>query len=763
MIDTPTAEPASAESAADPVFPSLGDCFVYVCRRLGVSDDRLAALEPDAAWSPTQWLMAARRLGLAARVVAAKGPVNMPAGADGPAVAFVRGGAVVLERSPGRDGTWRMLLPRGLTAAAEAAAGRGDRPRSPAPAAAAVADPQIDAKQFAAVYLGFVMLFAGEDGGAAAAGGAMPAGTVGPTAGPGRSARPSGAAGHERAREWFWSGFGHFKGDLLFILLGSLCIHAFALAAPLLTLVIYDRVVPNRAFETLWTIAVGALAMFGFDFCVRLLRGRFADLATKRIDQTLSTGLIRHTLSIEMAARPASAGTFAGKMRQYEAVRDFFTSVTMLGAIDIPVAILLTGLIFWLAGPVGWIPLGTAAAAVAAAALLQPWQRKLMREAFGLNIDRQALATEIVNGLEAVKSANAEAETEARLRDLEAKAAAADLRMKRLNMVGNSITVLCMNLTTVGVLVGCVFRILDHQMTMGGMIACSMVASRAMAPLLGLAGVLLRLQQMLAARRGLLELMALPREDDRPHLNPRLRFPTLRCDRVSYTYPGQPLPSLAGVELTVRPGERVGVIGRTGSGKTTLLRVLSRLHLASEGMVLVDGLDIGHLNPARIREVCSYLPQDPVLFHGSVRENIELGRMYQGGHDEAFVAAATMAGVMEWVNRHPRGFDLPVGERGVLLSGGQRQAVALARAFLNRADVLLLDEPGANFDLATEKQLREALAAYLAEEPRRTLVMATHKMSLLGLVDRLILLEGGRVLADGPRDKVLAALQNRQP
>jgi ATP-binding cassette subfamily C protein LapB len=316
-----------------------------------------------------------------------------------------------------------------------------------------------------------------------------------------------------------------------------------------------------------------------------------------------------------------------------------------------------------------------------------------------------------------------------------------------------------MNLTTLGVLVGCVFRIYDQALTMGGMIACTMVAGRAMAPLLGVAAILMRLQQMLAALKSLMGLMALPREDDRRHLAARVRFPEFRCERVSLTYPGQPLPSLSGISLAIRPGERVGVIGRTGSGKTTLLRVLARLHLPGEGLVLLDGIDLAQIDPRRVREVCSYLPQDPILFHGSVRENILLGRGSGERGDEVLVEAAGMSGIMEWVNRHPKGFELPVGERGVLLSGGQRQAVALARALLGKPDVLLFDEPGANFDLGAEKHLRETLAAYLRAEPRRTLVMATHKLSLLELVDRVILLDAGKVVADGPRDRVLAALR----
>jgi ATP-binding cassette subfamily C protein LapB len=321
-------------------------------------------------------------------------------------------------------------------------------------------------------------------------------------------------------------------------------------------------------------------------------------------------------------------------------------------------------------------------------------------------------------------------------------------------------TVLCMNLTTLGVLVGCVHQILELEMTMGAMIACSMVAGRAMAPLMGMAGLLLRFQQTMTSLKSLMGIMQMPREDERPLLRLPLRHPSFRLDQITLTYAGQPIPSLRQVSLQIKAGERVGVIGRAGSGKTTLLRLLGRLLLPSEGLLLVEGVDVRQVHPAQIRQVCGYLPQDPVLFHGTVRENILLGRS-KGVSDETFTRAAARAGLLEWVNRHPNGFDLQVGERGILLSGGQRQAVAAARVMLTEPDVLFMDEPAANFDITSEKQFREALGDYLSEDPKRTLVLATHKMSLLSLVDRLIVLEMGQVVADGPRELVLAKLQGK--
>jgi len=696
----------------------IGPCLARAVELLGLDTSVLDEAVLAEERTPAQWLGLAAQMGMDAEVRACSF-ANIPPSLSGPLVAFLDDGeAVLLVKRGGKEG-WLMEVP-----------GEGG-------------DLVGVSESIRKRYQGFLMVLQHRK-------------SVGDAGGSG-----SGAEGaQERARRWLWSGLGQLKFEMLYILMASLVIHLVALGTPLITMVMYDRVVPNRAFETLWTVTAGGLALFGFDFLVRLLRGRFADAAGKAADHVLSAGLVKQLLAMEIACRPASAGGFAARLRQYEPVREFLTSAVLVSLIDAPVAFLLTGLIFWLGGSVGWIPVLFGAIALGATLLLQPWQRRLMKDSFALNIDRQALTVEVVNGLESIKAANAEMETEGRLREMEADCARVDLKMRRVNLLGNSMTVLCMNLTTLGVLVGCVHQILELEMTMGAMIACSMVAGRAMAPLMGMAGLLLRFQQTMTSLKSLMGIMQMPREDERPLLRLPLRHPSFRLDQVTLTYTGQPIPSLRQVSLQIKAGERVGVIGRAGSGKTTLLRLLGRLLLPSEGLLLVDGVDVRQVHPAQIRQVCGYLPQDPVLFHGTVRENILLGRS-KGVSDETFTRAAARAGLLEWVNRHPNGFDLQVGERGILLSGGQRQAVAAARVMLTEPDVLFMDEPAANFDITSEKQFREALGDYLSEDPKRTLVLATHKMSLLSLVDRLIVLEMGQVVADGPRELVLAKLQGK--
>jgi ATP-binding cassette subfamily C protein LapB len=344
--------------------------------------------------------------------------------------------------------------------------------------------------------------------------------------------------------EWFLGALAQHRMDFLWMLLASVFIQAAALTVPFMTMAVYDRVVPTGAMETLSAIAVGGLLMFGFDFIVRLLRGWFGDLAAKGVDHVLSGRLMEQTLRMEMSGRPASAGAFAARLRQYESVREFFTTATVTALVDLPMALLLTAVIFWLGGPVGWIPLLMAAIAITQVLVFQPWLRRLMQKAHELGIDRQAITGEIVNGLEVIKAANAEGVLGARVDQLEREAAEADLKLRRLTHFSSSFTLLCVNLTTIAVLVACVFLIGQRAMSMGGMIACMMISGRAMAPLAATSGVLLRLQQMLTSLKSLRELMSLPREDDRVPLSRPISFPSIRCDHLGFSYPGQQVPGL---------------------------------------------------------------------------------------------------------------------------------------------------------------------------------------------------------------------------
>ena len=559
-------------------------------------------------------------------------------------------------------------------------------------------------------------------------------------------------------RGWFWTALWERRYDFFHIVPASVIINLFALAMPLFIMNVYDRVVPNSAFDTLWVMASAVAVIFGFEFLMRLLRGSFVDSAGKAADSILARRVFRQSINMELGARPSSAGNFAGQTRGYETVREFLSSLTLVGLLDFPFALMMFGLVFYLAGPLGWVPVTTSGAVLFVILLLQPFLAKFAAASHEDRIQRQSLMTEAANGLESIKAVNAAEALEKRMGKMIDQSAKIDLKTRRLTHLGSSLTALGVHLTTVGIIIMGTYRISESLMSMGALIACVMIVGRGMAPLNQVSQLLLRLQGTRVALRGLDTVMSADREDGSSKLCKRLRHPKIQMVRVHFQYKNQPVLALNDVSLLINPGEKVGIIGRAGSGKTTLLRLLNRQLVPVHGLVMLDGVDVSQLDPKNIRSCCGYLPQDGVLLYGSVKDNIALG---QGFTDEDIIEAAKWGGVLSWANQHPQGIELDVGERGVLLSGGQRQSVLLARTMINRPDVLLLDEPTASLDLGGEKMFQKMLEEYLGEDEKRTLVLATHKLALLKMVDRVIVLEGGKKVLDGPRDEVLAALEKK--
>lgn len=567
----------------------------------------------------------------------------------------------------------------------------------------------------------------------------------------------------DNSPHWIAKSLWNARVDLLHIVPASLLINGFALSLSLFIMAVYDRVVPNNAIETLWVLATGVAVVFAFEFVIRLLRGAFVDYSGKTIDTALADKVFGHTLALDMRARPASAGSFSSQARAYETVREFLSSATMIGFVDFPFALLMFGVVFWLGGPVGWIPVFTSSTALMVVLLTQPFLRNLSGKSYAQMIGRHSLFSEAANGLESVKAANAAQPLAGRMREAVMESARIDLKSKKISHFGSSFTALCVNLTTVGVIVASVFQVAKGNMTMGAMIACVMIVGRGMAPLAQISNLLLRLQATISSVKGLNKIMALPREDAGAKLRRQVRFPTLVFKDVGFSYAGQPIPSLQEINLTIRPGDSIGLIGRAGSGKTTLLRLISRQLVPDHGLITIDGVDASQLHPQDVRHSIGYLPQDGTIFFGTVKDNILLGERLDssarfGNDDSKLLEAAERSGVLEWTNRHPMGLNLPVGERGVMLSGGQRQSILLARTLLNNPDMLLLDEPTASLDLTAEKRFLDTVRIWLDADRKRTLVLSTHRLTLLKLVDYVILLDQGKIKVAGKRQDVIALL-----
>jgi ATP-binding cassette subfamily C protein LapB len=558
-----------------------------------------------------------------------------------------------------------------------------------------------------------------------------------------------------RPRSWFWGTLAQAWPIYAEVVVAAVLINVFALASPLFIMNVYDRVVPNNAIETLWVLAVGALTVFLFDFLLRILRGYFVDSAGKIADIKLAGRIFEQVLGIRMAARPASAGAFASNLREFESLRDFFTSASLVTLVDLPFVLFFVVIVAWIGGPIALVPAIAVPLVIGVGLLLQLPLNRVVRRTFKETAQKHGVLVESINGLETIKSIGAEGRMQRNWEQFVSSTARSGMRARFLSALGVNFAALAQNLVTVGVVIFGVYRIGEGLLTVGALVACTIITGRAMAPLAQVAGILTRYHQARASFDALDQVMGLPVE--RPPASRFLHRPELRGEvafkNVTFSYPGQKFPALDGVSFVIKPGERVGLIGRIGSGKTTIEKLVLGLYEPDQGAVLVDGTDLRQLDPADLRRNIGCVLQDVFLFHGTVRDNITLGAPF--ADDRAVLRAAQIAGVEDFVARHPQGFDQNVGERGESLSGGQRQAVAVARALLLDPPILVLDEPTSAMDNGAENRFKQRLGEILAG---KTLILVTHRASLLSLVERLIVLDAGRVVADGPKDEVLKAL-----
>lgn len=559
-------------------------------------------------------------------------------------------------------------------------------------------------------------------------------------------------------RHWFWGAMLdnlHLYRD---VLLAAFLINVFAIVIPFFTLNVYDRVVPNSAFETLWTLAIGVVLVVVADFGLRMVRGYVLDVASKRIDVDLSALIMERVLGMLMINRPASAGSFAANLRAFESVRDFITSTTVTAFIDLPFALIFLVLILWLGWPLAIPLLLGITGLVLYALMLQPKMQELTEITYRATATRNSTLIESLVGIETIKAQCAESIMQRKWEQSVAYLArvGADLRYMSLLVVNSSGSV--QQLVIVGMVIIGVYLIAAHQLSQGALIATVMLSSRALAPFSQIAGLLTQYQNAAMALSALDKVVGQPVE--RPENASFVRREQIKgaieFDRVSFSYPGESsVEVLREVSFRIAPGEHVGIIGKVGSGKSTLNRLLLGLYQPTSGSIKIDGVDIRQLDPAEVRKAMGYVPQDVTLFYGTLRENIIVGMPYV--EDHAILVAAEMAGLQELVGNHPKGFDLQIGERGESLSGGQRQSVAIARALVHEPTILLLDEPSSSMDHTTEENLKKNLAAYSKDH---TMLVVTHRNSLLELVERLIVIDRGVIVCDGPKAQVIEALSS---
>jgi ATP-binding cassette subfamily C protein LapB len=517
---------------------------------------------------------------------------------------------------------------------------------------------------------------------------------------------------------------------------------------------VYDRVIPNHALNSLAVLTSAVALLIGFELWMRVLRSHLLEAAARRMDVALSTQVFAQCLRLRAASRPASGGVLANTVRDFEAVRDFFATGTLTILGDLPFVVLFL-IVIWLVG--GWmvsVPLAVIPLLFAVSWAARAPLARRVNEGMRESSQRTAHLFETMNGLDTVKGLGAEAWSRRKWEGLTQAIASNTLQTREIVTRVNYVNMALLGLASAGVVAVGAVLIGQQLATVGQVIAVSLLTGRALAPVSQIAGLIVRWQQTRLSYEALNKIMDAPTDDSGVTLQaPPLRG-AIEFRDVSFAYGDNP-PAIERVNLRVRPGERVGIIGKLGSGKSTMLRLILNQYAPTSGSVLVDDLVTTQVDSLSLRRQIGYVPQDVTLFHGSLRENIELGRTQVD--DQALLDAMRNACLDEIVAQLPAGVGTQVGERGERLSGGQRQAVAIARALLARPPLLLLDEPSSMVDPGTEQRLITRLRAL----PRTTIVLVTHRMAMLALIDRLVVMDQGRIVADGPRDEVLAALSQR--
>lgn len=559
-------------------------------------------------------------------------------------------------------------------------------------------------------------------------------------------------------KRWFWRTMKKNLGIYKLVIIAAILINIFVIFVPLFTMNVYDRVLPNKAIDTLWVLLSGIVFVLIFDFILKLIRAYFIEQAGKRADIRMSSKIFDQLLNIKLDSKPSSTGMFVSRLQSFESVREFFTTATITAFVDLPFVILFIFIIFYVGGPIGYISIGTMLIAILFSFFMQrPIKKNILNSAKEDQI-KQTVLTETVTGLEIIKSVRAQNRMRTHWEKSISQTSYYGNKTHYLSQIVTYFVGLISQLSGVLIVAGGVLLASEGEMTMGAIIAAMMLNSRVIGPVSQIAGMIIRLDRTMLSLNNIDEIMKMPVEREqnqnylsRPNLDGNIVFKD-----VNFSYKDQKFDVLKNINLTIKKGEKIGIIGKIGSGKSTLAKLLLNLYEPSKGSVLVDNTDIRQIDPVDLRRSIGYVPQEPFLFMGSIKDNITIGEQY--ATDEQILKASKISGVHDFLGKHESGYDLIVGERGEGLSGGERQSVTLARAILSDPNILVLDEPTNMMDELSENTFKKNLATIVKD---KTVIIVTHKPSLVSIVDRLIVVEDGKVVADGPKEKIIASFGNK--
>lgn len=573
-----------------------------------------------------------------------------------------------------------------------------------------------------------------------------------------------GEAGGEDAEEpsgssWLWKTVWRYRRYYYDSILASILINILSTLGGLFAIHIYDRVIPLKAYSTLWSLVVGVVMAMLFEAAARHLRDYLLDLAARKSDITLSSALFKQALGLRLEHTPPSSGAFAHQVRQFETVRDFAASASMAVITDLPFALLFIFMIFTVAGPLAVVPLAAIFIVMITAILVQYPMHKLMLETFRDQSAMMGVLIESIEGIETLRVTGASGIMIKRYEELNATTAHSGMRFRIISNIVMTFFNLVQQAQGIIVMVWGTYLIHQGELSTGALVGCMMFSGRAIGPVGQFVQLAMRFQTAKTAMAGLNSLMSMPVERDpaRSYLQKTKFNGAIDIQKLSFAYPStgnhKPPIALRDVTLSIEPGERVAFVGKIGSGKSTLLRMIAGLYQPIEGQVKIDGIDIRQIDPVDFRNQIGYVTQDLRLFRGTLRENIFLGR--PAATVDAFMEVVALTGLDKIADSHPMGYDMPIGSMGLGLSGGQRQLVALARALVTRPKILLMDEPTSAMDMQTEAMFTKRLEDIVKG---RTVIIVTHRPSLLSVVDRIVVMDNQRMVADGEKEKILAML-----
>ena len=552
-------------------------------------------------------------------------------------------------------------------------------------------------------------------------------------------------------KKWFWGAMRRNRDIYIRVAIAALFINMFVIATPLFTMNVYDRVLPNNAIDTLWALAIGIFIIMIFDFILKLVRAYYIGKAGKRADVVMSNKIFDQLLNLRLEEKPSSTGMFVNRLQSFESVREFFATATVATIIDIPFIFIFIAIIFYIGGPLGWISLASVIIALIFSWFMQKPIKKTVEASSKEDQLKQTTLNETVAGLEIIKSVRGQNRMKTHWDKSISQTVYFHEKSQFLSQIATFFTAFISQFSNIAIVIAGVYLASEGEMTMGGIIASMMLNGRVVAPVSQIVGMIIRYDRTMLSLNNIDEIMNMEVErENKAYLSrPDLKG-DIQLKDLSFSYKGQNFETLKNINLTIKEGEKVAILGKIGSGKSTLAKLIQNLYVPSKGSILIDQTDVRQIDPVDLRRVIGVVPQEPFLFMGTIKDNITISEPF--ATDEEVLRASKIAGVHDFLGKHESGYDLIVGERGEGLSGGEIQSVTLARALITNPNILILDEPTNSMDRQTEKAFINRLGNIIKDE---TVILITHKTSILSLVDRIIILDDGKIIADGPKDQIL--------